>query len=102
GFFFSKVAIPPTENGFILPVFVLVPSGKIKADQFFIFILLASFKISAMDCLASFLSILAAPPCTRLNDMLGIPAWANSILEINFPWNLRRKYIRGGMSNVLR
>src|SRR5690606_16188685 len=50
GFFFNKVAIPPTLNFFILPVLVRVPSGKMKADQFFCFMLLASFNISAIDC----------------------------------------------------
>src|SRR5690554_4674592 len=82
GFFFIMVAMPPTLKFFICPVLERVPSGNIKADQRRIFIVLAKFKISAIDCFESLRSILAPPPCRRLNEMLGMPE-ASSILEIN-------------------
>src|SRR5690554_5993104 len=62
GTFFRIVAMPPTLNGFTFPVFARVPSGKIKADQCFVFMLFANLSISATDCLGSLRSIFAAPP----------------------------------------
>src|SRR5690606_12204027 len=98
GFFLISVAMPPMEKDFIFPVLVLVPSGKIKADQFLFFMLFARFRISAMDCFGSFRSIFAAPPYFKFKEMLGIRAFISSILEMNFPWNLLKKNIKGGMS----
>jgi hypothetical protein len=100
GTFFNIVATPPMANGFNLPSFERVPSGKITVDQLFFLILSASLRISATACLLSFLSILAPPPYFRLNEMLGIP-FVNSILEINLAWCFLRNQIRGGISYKL-
>src|SRR5690606_765616 len=100
GTFLIIVAIPPPENGLILADLALVPSGKMTADQFRSFMRFANFRISAIDCLLSFRSMFAPPPCLRLKEMLGIPL-VSSIFEINFAWCFLRKKIKGGISYML-
>src|SRR5690606_9993390 len=94
---FIKTLSPVVLNGLGAPVRLRVPSGKMTALLWCFSIYCPSFCSSPMDCLGSFLSISAEPPCRRLKETLGMPLPSSSLLT-NFGWYFLIYQMMGGIS----